>query len=377
MTTEEERIDQIGMEFAKAHGVLLVKSLERTRTFAEAVDDHRRLEAEFVMRAPDNEYHVLEIRRRVAEIILVLASKKHPPFEVCQEAWNDLLRLGFTDLSARCTASRFFADCCAYEENPEQGLAVLEPLIADLERGLEEAGATQDSKDFYEYQLEPLRDLQGEILAQQRGERSPERSTRRIDEANPPTPEDERSDALWDEFSHACHAVWKTFARTRERSFADVAADYKRVEAEFTARAREDEAFKDLVFSVEARIADNLFWAATMLEQPFEVCREAWNEVVRLGFTGLWEQSRMAESYAASCLRTHKPEEGLAVLEPLLAELERGLEAELQRRSEAQAKGEVPMQIGLTPTYYQSKLRSFVELRDKLEAERKGGEAAT
>ena len=368
----QEELEQLGQEFANAHDTLLTKSLERTRTFAEAVDDYRRLEAEFVARAGDSEFAVIETKRRAAETILSLAHDKRPPFEVCQEAWNDLLRLGFTDMYQRSMHSWFYGDCCLYDERTEEGLAVLEPLIAELERGLEEAKAAQKSTGFYEQELEKLHDLQGALLAQQRGQISPERSTRRLDEAHPPTPEEERSAALWDEFSKACLAVFKTFARTRERSFVDVAADYRRVEAEFTARAGEDEATQDLVLSVKERIADDLLRAATMLEQPFEVCREAWNEVVRLGFSDLWEQCWMARRYVEACLRTHKPEEGLAVLEPLLAELERGLEAELLRRSEAQAKGEVPMQAGLTPTYYRDMLRSFVELRDKLEAQRKG-----
>ncbi|MDC0742100.1 hypothetical protein [Polyangium mundeleinium] len=372
MTTKEEESDELSKEFVVANVRLLVESLERTRTFAEAVNDHRRLEAEFVARAPDNEFHVLETRRGIAETILSLAYEKHPPFEACRAAWNEAVRLGFKDLAARCDASRFYADCCRYDEKTEEGLAVLEPLLAELERGFEEAKAAQTFTGLYEQELANLGDLQGALLAQQRGEPNPERSTRRLDEAHPPTPEEERNDALWDEFSEACLAVYKTFARTRERSFADVAADYKRVEAEFTARAGEDEATQDLVLSVKERIADDLLRAATMLEQPFEVCREAWNEVVRLGFPELWEQCWMARRYVEACLRNHKPEEGLAVLEPLVAELERGLDAELKRRSEAQAKGEVPMQAGLTPTYYQSMLRSLRELRDKLEAQRSG-----
>lgn len=372
MTTKEEESDELSKEFVVANVRLLVKSLERTRTFAEAIDDHRRLEAEFVARAPDNECHVLETRRGIAETILSLAYEKHPPFEACREAWNEVVRLGFKDLGARCDASRFYADCCAYDEKPKEGLAVLEPLIAELERGFEEAKAAQKFTGLYEQELERLGDLQGALLGQQKGQLNPERSTRRIDDANPPTPEEEKSDTLWDEFSEACLRVWKTFARTRERSFVDVAADYRRVEAEFTARAGEDEATQDLVLSVKERIADHLLKAATILEQPFEVCREAWNEVVRLGFSDLWEQCWMARRYAEACLRTHKPEEGLAVLEPLTAELARGLEAELARRSEAQAKGEVPMKAGLTPKYYRDMLRSLGELRDKLEAQHKG-----
>ncbi|HVK69445.1 MAG TPA: hypothetical protein VM694_33540 [Polyangium sp.] len=281
MTTKEEESDDLSKEFVVANVRLLVESLERTRTFAEAVDDHRRLEAEFVARAPDNEFHVLETRRGIAETILSLAYEKHPPFEACRAAWNEMVRLGFKDLGARCDASRFYADCCAYDKKTEEGLEVLEPLVAD----------------------------------------------------------------------------------------------YRRIEADFAPRA--GDASRRFMRTVKRRIAEDLLWAASRLEQPFEVCRDAWNELVRLGFTDLWEQCQTAQTYVASCLRTHKPEEGLAVLEPLIAELERGLEAELARRGEAQASGEVPMKAGLTPTYYRDMLRSFVEFRDKLEAQRKGGAPST
>ncbi|MRG93669.1 hypothetical protein [Polyangium spumosum] len=182
MTTEKE-IDPFGGELTTANVTLLVKSLERHRTFAEAVDDHRRLEAEFVARAGDDEFAVLQTRRCIAETILSIAREKHPPFEVCREAWSEVLRLGFTDLGDRCNASRFFADCCAYDENPEEGLAVLDPLVADLERGLEEARATQNSTEFYEYELESLLKLRDVLRAQRRGEPIQGKSTRRLDEA--------------------------------------------------------------------------------------------------------------------------------------------------------------------------------------------------
>lgn len=181
MTMVEDTIDPFGGEFTTANVRLLVKSLERTRTFAEAVEDHRQLEAEFVARAGANEFAVLHTRRCIAETILSIAREKHPPFEVCREAWNEVARLDFTNLGDRCNASRFFADCCAYDEKPEEGLAVLLPVIAELERGLEEARATQSSTDFYEYELETLRDLRGELLTQRRGEQIPGRRTRRTD----------------------------------------------------------------------------------------------------------------------------------------------------------------------------------------------------
>ena len=128
-------------------------------------------------------------RRRIAEYILRVADAHHPPFEVCRQAWNDVVRLGFSNTYIECVMTRYFAECCRYDEKPEEGLAVLEPLIAELERGIEEARATLSSTEFHEYHLEPLLKLRDALLAQQRGEEIPGRSTRRLDEAAPPTSE--------------------------------------------------------------------------------------------------------------------------------------------------------------------------------------------
>lgn len=181
------------LAFCKASDALLLKSLDKKRSFAEAVDDFRRLEEEFVVRGCDNEFHVLETRRRVAETILPMAHHKRPPFEVCREAWNALVRLGFTNIERECAMAWFYADCCRYDEKPEEGLAVLEPLLTKLERGLEEARATQSDTDYFEYHLEPLRKLRDDLLAQQRGEPIPGKTTRRLDEARRSTPDEDQT----------------------------------------------------------------------------------------------------------------------------------------------------------------------------------------
>jgi hypothetical protein len=92
-----------------------------------------------------------------------------------------LVRLGFTNIGQERVMTWYFADCCRYDENPEEGLAVLEPLIAEFERGLEEARATQNSTEFYEYHLEPLLKIRDDLLTQRRGEPIPGRRTRRLD----------------------------------------------------------------------------------------------------------------------------------------------------------------------------------------------------
>lgn len=351
---------------AKASDALLAKSLDRSRSFVEVVDDFRRLEAEFVARMGDNEFGVLQTRRRVAEAILAAAHSKHPPFEVCREAWNNASRLGFACIEQECLERWFYAECCAYDEKPEEGLAVLEPLLAELERRLEEARATQKPTRFYEDEIEQLGGLRDELDAQRRGQLSSDRVTRKIDEAYQPTPEEERIDELYDAFWEARRAVFK------ERSFADVAADYRGMEADFVARAGEDKAYEEFVLDVRQRIAEDILKAACSLEQPFDVCREAWNALVGVGFTSFGEQCRTTEFYAESCGFNQKPEEGLAVLEPLLVELQRRLDAEIQRRAEARANGEPPTHEEPSPSFYRDWLESLGELRDKLEAQRRG-----
>jgi hypothetical protein len=183
MDAEEERIERVFSEFMKASDAILTRSLDRERTFAEDVADFRQIEAEFVARVAENEFDVLEARRCIAENILRAAHSYHPPFEMCREAWNDLVRLGFAEKFREYLMTWKYAECCAYDEKPEEGLAVLEPLLEDLARQLEERRATQQSTDFQEHYIEYLGELRDDLLAQQRGQPIPGKTTRRLDEA--------------------------------------------------------------------------------------------------------------------------------------------------------------------------------------------------
>ncbi|MDI3284948.1 hypothetical protein [Polyangium sp. 15x6] len=345
----------------------MVKSLDRTRSFAEAVEDFRKLEAEFVERAGDDEFDVRETRRRIAETILSLARDKRPPFDACRDAWNDLVRLGFSGIELECTMSYFYADCCAYDERPDEGLAVLDPLLAKLERLLEDTRGTgtEYPARFYENELERLGNLRDALLAQKRGEVVPWLETRREDEAAPPiTAEEEQADALYDEFSKAKLVVFKTYGKSFDRSFADVAADYRRIEAEFVARAGEGEAFEDCVGAIKARTAEAILMAACSLRAPFQACRDAWDEFVRVGQDESWMYPEM---FVKACLRNNEPEAGLAVVEPWIAEIEAQLQA---CKEPLRPPGETSVELN-------RQLKELHELRDKLMAMRSGGEPST
>ncbi|MDI3292185.1 hypothetical protein, partial [Polyangium sp. 15x6] len=294
--TDDEKFN--ANTFAKACGALLVEALEPSRSFAEGALAFRKLEAEFLAHVSHDEIAVREIPRRIAEYILSLAHAKHPPFEVCREAWNDLVRLGFSHIDVECMKSWLYADCCAYDERPDEGLAVLEPLIAKLEQRLEEARGTATKTeypaDYYESWIERLGIRRDALEAQKRGEVVPWLKTRREDEAAPAiTPEEEQADALYDEFWKAHHAVFKTYGKSLDRSFADVAADYRRVEAEFVARAGEGEAFEACVLDIGAKTAEAILMAACSLRAPFQACRDAWDEFVRVGQDESWMYPEM------------------------------------------------------------------------------------
>jgi len=187
MTTDERSLD--AEAFAEALHDCIVKSFHPKRSFADAVEDFRKLEAEFLARVSDDEVAVREIPRRIAENILSLAHQNHPPFEVSREAWNEMVRVGFSETEIECTQSALYADCCTYDEQPDEGLAVIVPLIARLEQRLEEARGTETKTeypaDYYEAWLERLRIRRDALEAQKRGEVIPWLETRREDETPP------------------------------------------------------------------------------------------------------------------------------------------------------------------------------------------------
>lgn len=378
MLTEDEIIEQIFSEFTRASNAILLNSFDRTRSYAEVVDDYRKVEAEFVARMGDDELGVLETKRRIAESIFSLARRKAPSFEVCREAWNDLIRVGFTGLLMKYMHSWMYADFCAFDEQPEDGLAVLEPLRVELEGRIEQARAARLPTMFCEDELAILRRLQDELEAQRRGELNPHRVTRTEVEAYDPGPEGEEINQVYEAIWEARRAVRKAFARSRGRSFAEIADDYRRVEAEVVARARACDAYRPLVPKVRRYIVEDALRAACGSEQPIAVCRDAWNEAVRLGFSDFEAQCRMTRMYAESSGFNQRPEEGLAVLEPLLLDLEQGLKAkELTRKRwlKVRAKRKPPMhEKEPSLSFYREWITSLTELRDKLEAARKGGE---
>jgi hypothetical protein len=161
MITEEER-HALFNALADAKVAILVKEPEMS--FEQAAQKYRALEVDFVARAPDDEEFVLETRRRIAENILSAAYTHDEPFDVCNKAWNDLLRLGFTNRFFKTNSTWCYVKCCLYTDHPEEGIAVLEPLMAEIEEKI--AMSNEEGAVYHGEELKRLHKLRAELIAQ-------------------------------------------------------------------------------------------------------------------------------------------------------------------------------------------------------------------
>jgi hypothetical protein len=127
--------------------------LSEDLSFEEAVREYRQIEEEFVKRAGDNEYHVVETRRRITEWILSEALRDEQPHEVCRAIWHELLERGFSYLEKGHSMSGIYARCCQKNSEFDAGLAVIEPLIVEAEQALADTTIPPNVRAYYEQEL--------------------------------------------------------------------------------------------------------------------------------------------------------------------------------------------------------------------------------
>ncbi len=161
---------EVAVAFDRARGVASLKWIKnRELSFASVVADYRAIEAEYVVRVGDNEENAQQVRRVMTEMLLEAAWDMDEPFETRQRYWNELQQLGFYRIERRCSMTWYFADSCHKYGQTELGLAVLDPLIAELERLYAEPTVTKQAIKFYDQELEPMRKLRAKLEAQKNG----------------------------------------------------------------------------------------------------------------------------------------------------------------------------------------------------------------
>jgi hypothetical protein len=161
---EYEQVSAHSQAFAKAMDATWLST--RESDFATLVREYKRLEAEHLARIADYEFHAREIKRRIAEIVLQAAIDRQQPFETCTQLWNDLLRLGFSDIDRTCTMTWYYAECCRRNKQTEIGIQLLEPLIDELQGLLAEPNFDEGVAEYYQEQLEIMGKLLAKLQAQ-------------------------------------------------------------------------------------------------------------------------------------------------------------------------------------------------------------------
>jgi len=308
-------------------------------SFEGAVREYRQIEAEFVERAGDNEYHFVETRRRITEWLLREALRDEQPHEVCREIWHELLQRGFSGIELRHSMSGLYARCCQRNGEFEAGLAVIEPLIAECEQGLADLTLPPNPREFYEEELRIHSKIRDEFKAGFRGKGYEEKlkTHRKV------APEDIA-------FNQQITAVLLS-----DKSFEQAEREYRRIEAEFVERAGDNESH---VVEARRRITERLLIHARTDKRPHAVCREIWHEIVQRGFSGIEDRYTMSGIYARSCQMNGEFEAGLAVIEPLLAEVEQELAN--------------PTLLPDVRAFYEEELAIHSKIRDDLKAGLRG-----
>ena len=125
--------------------------------------------------------------------------------------------------------------------------------------------------------------------------------------------------AVEDEFTERMHA---TALHREEVDFDQKVREYRTIEAEFIARAKEDEAD---ILATKRRIMWWVLASAIDSSQPAEVCREIWDEIKRIGFADMDHRHTMSNIYARCCQCTGEFNTGIEVLDPLIKELQQWL----------------------------------------------------
>jgi hypothetical protein len=133
------------------------------------------------------------------------------------------------------------------------------------------------------------------------------------------TPEDDEISPEEIAFSQSVH---ETILRETEWPFEDVLREYRRIEEEFVARAGDNE---KVALDFKQRISKQILGAACRAEQPHEVCRGIWEELVERGFSDHETKRIHTGIYARCCQFNGEFDAGISVLEPLIAEMEQSL----------------------------------------------------
>jgi hypothetical protein len=160
---DDENISPDEIEFTQKLSAAILREMEWP--FEDVLLEFRRIEEEFVARAGDNQEIALDIKRRISKQILGAALGADQPHEVCRKIWEELVEQGFSDHETMRNNTAIYARCCQFNGEFAAGIAVLEPLITEMEQSLNGEALTPKERKWYEKDVTTFRKIRDELKA--------------------------------------------------------------------------------------------------------------------------------------------------------------------------------------------------------------------
>lgn len=117
--------------------------------------------------------------------------------------------------------------------------------------------------------------------------------------------------------------IRENILREMKLPYEAILREYRRIEEEFVARAGDN---KEVALDFKRRISMQILGAACRAEQPQDVCRAIWEEVLERGFGDHYTKQLHTGIYARCCQYNGEFDEGIAALDLIIAETEQLLE---------------------------------------------------
>ena len=160
---DDEDVSPDEIEFTQKLSETILRELEWP--FEKVEREFRRIEKEFVARAGDNQEVVLDVKQRVSKQILGAACRADQPHEVCRKIWEELIERGFSNHETMRNNTAIYARCCQFNGEFAAGIAVLEPLINEMEQALKGKALKKKERKFYEKDVTTFRKIRDELEA--------------------------------------------------------------------------------------------------------------------------------------------------------------------------------------------------------------------
>jgi hypothetical protein len=121
--------EKMSNELAKNLEETYIKSLklpfDQSKTMFKSVE-------ETFLEKTDNNFLVIETKRRTAEWILYSATSKKMPCNLCRQLFDELKNLGYTNLEKKSNIIINYSKYCIEEGNQGEALKLLKELEDDL-----------------------------------------------------------------------------------------------------------------------------------------------------------------------------------------------------------------------------------------------------